>query len=184
METLGLLAAGAWSLDVAFFAILLLGAVFGIWLGFIRGLCKVAGTLFSVGVAITCCVAFSNSLESSFGLTTLLAESVNSLTIASWISVAVSFVALIVIVRLGAWVLGLLGKSIVKKISWMQKLDRFLGALLGLCEALLLIFLLLIICRWLPVPSLHEFIGSSSVVGGIFRSEWFQEIVSFMPFVS
>ncbi len=65
-----LLASSAWVLDVAFIVILLFGILFGTWRGFVKGVCKLAGTVFAIFVAFTFCNAFKNSLESAFGLTT------------------------------------------------------------------------------------------------------------------
>ena len=73
---MNLLASSAWILDVAFILILLLGILFGTWAGFIRGVCKLAGTIFAIFVALTFCNAFKNSLESAFGLTSAIASGV------------------------------------------------------------------------------------------------------------
>ena len=53
-----LLAAGGWTLDVAFFVILLVGILLGVMRGFVAGICKLAGKIFSVAVAVVFCVSF------------------------------------------------------------------------------------------------------------------------------
>lgn len=170
-----LCACDAWGIDVAFFAILLLGTLFGVWRGFLRSVCKLAGTIFSLVVAVGFCVSFKNTLESWFGLETALVNAMPAVPkIASWISIIVSFIALVVLVRLLAWGAGILGKTVVKKFSALNAIDKFLGGLLGLFMGALLIFLLLSVCLWIPSESLHAYISESKVVGTIFNWDLFQ----------
>ena len=51
-----------WALDLIFFLILLLGLVLGSWRGFVKGICKLAGTIFAIVVAVTFCNPFKNAL--------------------------------------------------------------------------------------------------------------------------
>lgn len=168
-----LLAKSAWILDAVFFLILIGGLALGAKNGFIKGVCKIAGLIFSIAVAVMFCGAFANTLESWFGLTSTLADAVNSATIGKWIAVAISFVSLIIIVRLGAWLLGKVGTALVEAFAPLKVINQILGALLGLFEAILLICFLLAICRGLPINSLHEFISDSFIVGKIFNWDWF-----------
>ena len=168
---------GAVWLDVAFFVILLLGALIGTWRGFIKGVCKLAGTFFSLFVAVTFCNAFKNTLESWFGLTSALANAFGGtqtgITAAGWVSIAISFVALFILVKLLSWLLGQVGTSLVERFSVCKKINRFLGTILGLVEGAILIFLLLTICYWIPSESLHAYIGQSTIVGAIFNWDAF-----------
>lgn len=168
---------GAVAMDIAFFVILLAGTLLGAWRGFARGICKIAGTIFSIIIAVTFCIAFANILE-GWGLTAAIADGVKSSTIGWWLTVAISFVALIIIVRVGAWLLGKLANSVIKKSGPIRTIDRFLGAVLGLAEAFCIFLFLMAVCNWIPSDSLHEFIGSSTVVGAIFNSSWFLDIMA------
>lgn len=173
-----LLASSAWVLDVAFIVILILGILFGTWRGFIKGVCKLAGWIFALFVAFTFCNAFKNCLESAFGLTSAIASGVGE-TVANWLSIAIAFVALFLIVKLGAWLLGTLGKMLVDKIAVFRIIDRILGGILGLAEALFLIFLLLSICSWINVTAVNDFIGQSSIVNAVYNWEWFRWAAQF-----
>ncbi len=168
-------ACDAWGIDVAFFAIILLGTLFGVWRGFLRSVCKLAGTIFSLVVAFGFCVSFKNTLESWFGLETALRNAISAVPkLGTWISIIISFIALVIIVRLLAWGAGVLGKTVVKQFSALNKIDKFLGGLLGLFLGALLVFLLLSICLWIPSESLHAYISQSKVVGAIFNWDAFQ----------
>lgn len=168
-----LAASGAWVLDVVFFALIALGTLFGVWRGFLKGICKLAGTIFAVGFAFFFCFPMKNSLESTFGLTTALENALGSATAAGWIAVAISFVSLVIIIKLGAWIVGKIGTSIIDRFAPLRTVNRFLGGLLGIAKALLIILIILAIFRWINVASINEFIASSSVVGKIYDSSWF-----------
>ncbi len=175
---MNLLASSAWILDVVFFVILILGILFGSWAGFVRGVCKLAGTIFAIFVAVTFCNAFKNSLESAFGMTTAIANGVGE-TVANWLSLIISFVLLFLIVKVGSWLLGKIGTALVNKVSVFRYINRILGGLLGLAEALFLIFLLLTICYWINAEAINNFIAQSSIVNAIYHWEWFQWAANF-----
>lgn len=163
-----LLAVGAWALDVAFFVILLLGILFGVARGFVKSVCKIAGTVFSAVVAFMFCVTLQNSLEGWFGLTTALAGVIGNATIAKVIAIVISFILLFLVVKLLAWFVGKTGTALVNKFAPCRMINRILGGILGLFEAFMLIMLLLAICHWIPVEGVHEFIQSSTIVGKVF----------------
>ena len=167
-----LLAAGAWVADVLFFVIFILGILLGVWRGFIKGICKIAGTVFSVIVAVTFCVAMQASMERSFGTTTAINEAIGA-PFGEWIMVALCFILLVVIVKVGCWLLGKFGSAIVESCAPAKIVNMVLGGILGAFKAFIVIFVLLAIMNWIPSDSLHEFLSSSSVVGAIFDSQWF-----------
>ena len=171
---MNLLAAGAWVLDVVFFAIIALGILGGVALGFLRGVCKIAGTIFSVALSVAFCVPFKNDLERWFGLQSALANSIGSALAASWISTIISFLVLGVVIRLLAWLLGHVGTAIVEKSEAMKTVNRFLGGLLGLVGAAAVIFLLLAIFFWISAPSIDAYICDSTIVGAIYQWDGFQ----------
>ena len=183
MKQLLAAASSGWVLDVAFFAILVLATLFGTWRGFVKGVCKLAGTIFAIFVAITFSNAFKNTLEDWFGMTSAIAEGFGgtdaAVTAASWISVAIAAIALFLIVKILSWLLGSVGSKLVKQFAPLRIVDRILGAVLGLAKGLFLVFLLLTICYWIPADGLHAYISESSVVGAIFRWEWFQWAAEF-----
>ncbi len=176
---MNLLAAGAWVLDIVFFAVILLGILTGVCLGFLRGICKIAGTLFSISLAVAFCVPFKNTLESWFGLQTALTNSIGNATAASWVTTAISFVALVIVIRLLAWMLGHFGTALIDKSGAMRSLNRFLGGLLGLVGAAAAIFLLLAIFYWVSVPGVDEFISESTIVGAIYKWDAFRYAAQF-----
>ena len=167
-----LLAAGAWVVDVLFFAIIIIGILLGVKRGFIKGICKIAGTIFSVIVAVTFCVAMQASVERSFGATTAINNAIGE-PFGEWIMVALSFILLLIIVKLGCWLLGSVGSAIVDSVAPVRVVNMILGGILGAFKAFILIFVLLAIMRWIPSDSLHGFFSSSGVVGAIFDSQWF-----------
>lgn len=175
--------------DIIFFVLLLLGLFVGVKKGFVRGVCAIAGTVLSLGIAIACCRKFQAFIDVALGLNMtgaiqgLLAKTIPSVEIANsvgeWLSIAVSFILLVVLVRLLAWLVGLIGKSLVSKVKFFKVMDHILGGLLGLVEAFLTVFLLLAICTWIPWDALHSFIESSSVVSKIVAHPWFEYAVNF-----
>ena len=175
---MNLLASSAWALDLAFVLILVFGILLGTWGGFIRGICKIAGTIFAVFVAFTFCNALKNSLESSFGLTSAIAAGVGD-TIANWLSIAIAFVILFLVVKLGSWFLGKVGTALVDKVGAFRVINRFLGGILGLAEALVLIFLILTVCYWLNLEAVNAFIAQSRLVKAVYEWEWFQWAAQF-----
>ena len=161
-----------WILDIIFFALLFLGILFGARRGLIKCVCKLAGTLFSIAFAFIFCISFSNALEGWFGMETALAGSVGT-TFASILSIVISFLALVVIIRLGAWLIGKIGTALVEKFGPLGVLNRVLGGLFGLFEAALLIFFLLAVCCWINVGAVNAYIDSSYVVSAIYHWDWF-----------
>ena len=166
------------SLDVVFFVAIILGIALGAWKGFVKQVTKAAGWIFSILVALFFCIALANSLESWFGLTSAIAKGIHNYKIAHWISVAISFVGLGIIVRLLALLFGFIGTKICEKNKFLAFLNGFLGAIWGLFAALMFVFTCLAICSWIPNASLHNFIGSSYVVKYLFNWDWFHAILS------
>lgn len=174
-----LLAAGAWTLDVVFFGIFLVGIFLGVAFGFLKYVGKITGTIFSLVLAVSFCVPFKNNLESWFGLQTALYNSIGSATAASWISVAIAFVALALVVRLGAWLFGHIGTSLIDRVKPMAVINRVLGGVLGAVFAAAFIFLLLALFYWINIESVNTFINESTIVGAIYRWKWFEYAAHF-----
>ncbi len=168
-----LAASGAWALDIVFFVIVIVGILLGVRRGFIGGICRLAGTLFSVAFAAFFCMPMRGSLEDWFGLTTALTGAIGNTAVAEWISLAISFVVLVVLLKVGTWLLGKVGTGLVDKIKPLKVVNRVLGGLLGLLKALILLFFLLAICNWINASALNDFIGASAIVGKIYNWEWF-----------
>lgn len=102
-----------------------------------------------------------------------------SAVLAKWITIVISFVALILLVKLGSMLVSLLFNAVKDRIAPIRIADQALGAALGLAEALVVLFILFLLLNWLPIDGLHNFISSSAVVGKIFSSEWFQSATSY-----
>lgn len=165
-----LLAAGAWSLDVLFFVLLFLGVFFGVRKGFIEGVCKLAGTFFSIFVAVSFCVSFQGTLENAFGWSTALNNAIAP-PFGTWIMIAICFIFLLVFVKLGCWLIGLIGTAIANRNTPLKITNMVLGGLLGAFKIFIIIFLVLCIFNWIPSDGFHNWISSSGVVGPIF-SKW------------
>lgn len=157
----------AWILDVVFFVILFLGTLIGAKVGFVRGVCRAAGWVLSFVIPFIFCVGFSDTLESWFGLRSAISNGIGNATLGGWLSIAISYVILFVIVKIATWAVGLAGKAL-KKSRIFNFADTVLGAVLGLLEAFFTIVLLLLVCGWLPIESLHAFIEESTVVGALY----------------
>ena len=95
----------AWSLDVIFFLLLLLGCFIGAKVGLVRGVCKIAGWILSFVIPFICCVAFKDTLENWFGMVSAIGNGIGSMKVAGWLSIGISFVLLFFIVRLGTLLL-------------------------------------------------------------------------------
>ncbi len=100
-------------------------------------------------------------------------------TLAKWISIAISFVLLVVLVKLAAVLLDKGLSGMVEKVAPFRIINQLLGAVLGLAKAGIAVFLLLAICSWLPIEGLHNFLSSTAIVGPIFRSDWFAAATSY-----
>lgn len=161
----------AWILDVIFFVLLLLGCFIGAKVGLVRGVCKIAGWILSFVIPFICCVAFKDTLENWFGMVSAIGDGIGNMKIAEWLSVVIAFVLLFVIVRLGTLLLGLIGGALVDGVKPFAIINGILGGVLGMLEAFLVMYFLLLICGWLPGESMHAFINSSTVVGAIYRSD-------------
>ncbi len=161
-----------WILDILFFVFLLGGIAMGAHRGLLKYVTKWAGWIFSFVIGFTCAVSFSNVLESWFGLQTKLAESTGG-TLSSILTIVISFFALVLLVRLGALLLGVVGKSMVDKVKIFSIIDKFFGGIVGLALSALSIFFLLAICTWINAEGMNAFINSSYVVGPIYRWDLF-----------
>lgn len=167
----------AWILDVIFFVVLLLGCLIGAKVGLVKGVCKIAGWILSFVIPFICCVAFKDALEHWFGMVTAISNGVGE-TLGGWISIVISFLLLVVIVRLGTFLLGHLGSALVESIKPAAVVNSLLGGVLGLLEAFLAAYFLLLIFGWIPAESIHAFINESTVVGAIYRSD----LMAYLPF--
>ena len=108
-------------------------------------------------------------------------SAINNEKIAGWIALAISFIALLVGAKILAWLLGKIGTALVDRVKAFSVINKFFGGLFGLFEALVLIFLILMICRWLSIESVDNFIAQSSIVGKIYQWEWFDKFWT-LPF--
>lgn len=169
---MNLLASYAWIADLVFILLLVAGILLGAWRGFVAGVCKLAGTIVAVLIALSFCNVFKNSLESWFGLTTALTGAVGE-KFAGWISIAISFAVLFAVVKLTVWLLEKLGSGLIERSQVFSKINRFLGGLLGLAEAAVVIFLILSICYWIDVEAVNTFLSESTIVSAIYNWEWF-----------
>ncbi len=123
-------------------------------------------------------------IERSFaGIALIPAETTPAMllggVLAKWITVAIAFLLLLLLVRLGAWGIQKLFGVIKNALAPLRIVDQVLGAVLGLAKALFWIFVLLLVCNWLPFAGLQSFIASSNIVGKIYTDEWFQSATSY-----
>ena len=167
-----LLVRGAWVIDILFFALLAVGTLLGVKKGFVAGVCKLMGTLLAIFIGIAFCVPMQASLEKNFGATTALNNAIAP-PFGQWILVAICFIFLVVIVKLGCWLIGLIVNSVANRSTVVRVINMVLGGLLGAFEMFMLIFAILAILRWIPSTQLHNFLSSSVVAGSMFNSQWF-----------
>lgn len=99
--------------------------------------------------------------------------------LAKWITIVISFILLIMLVRLGVFLLTKFFDSVIGNFAPLRIFNQFLGAILGFLKAGVLIFVILTVCSWLPFESFHAYIQSGGLVGKIFLSEWFQNATSY-----
>ena len=100
--------------------------------------------------------------------------------LAKWIAIAISFVLLLILVKLGVSILSHALTGAVESVKPLAVINQLLGGVLGLAKTALLIFVLLAICSWLPLQGVHEYITSSAVVGALFDSAWFADATSYV----
>ncbi|MDE6059793.1 MAG: CvpA family protein [Clostridia bacterium] len=173
----------SWILDVIFVLAIVGGILIGVRRGFIAEICKLAGTVFSIFVAITFCNAFQVTLEKWFGMTSALVNAIGNETAGYWIAVVISFVILIIFVRLAAWAVGKLGTALVGKIKAFDVVNQLFGGLLGLLKTAIACFLILAFFKnligWANLTAFENFINSSTIVGAIFKWDWFIQASTF-----
>lgn len=175
-------------LDIVLIVILVLGIFLGVKRGFWRGICALAGTIFSLAIGVVFCRRFEHFIDETLGLHMTqaiqsgLCKTIPSETIANsvgeWIAIAICFLILVLLVRLLAWLVGKLGKALVEKSKFFRVIDRLLGGLLGLVQAALFLSMIFSICYWIPWEALHNFISSSSIVSKIYEV-WIPLIADF-----
>lgn len=173
----------AWILDVSFFLLLIIGAIIGAKIGFVKSVCKSAGWAFSFIIPFIFCVPFGSALEDWFGWQSSIAAGINDTILAEWLTVIIAFALLFVIVKMGTWLIGAVGTALTNKIKAFALLNNILGSLLGMAEALLLIIFALLICNWIPAENVHEFINESMVVGAIYRSDLITMLPGYLPHI-
>lgn len=169
-----------WILDVIFIVILLGGLFFGVMQGFIKGVCKIAGTIFSLGFAFVFCVAFQDALEGMFGLTTALSNVIDP-KIAYWIAVGISFLILFLLIKFGSMLLGSIGNKLVSVWAPVRVVNQALGGLLGCLEGAMIIFIMLMVCRWINADTINAYIESSAIVRAIYNWDWFIMATQWIP---
>lgn len=110
---------------------------------------------------------------------TTLAMLISSV-VANWISIAISFVLLILLVRIGAVILDKIFSGLVDSVKPLRIVNHFLGGLLGVLKGGILIFLVLAIFHWISAEAIDGYILSSNVVGKIYASDWFHNATDFV----
>lgn len=100
-------------------------------------------------------------------------------TLAKWISIAISFVLLVVLIKLATLLLDKGLSRMVEKLKPFRVVNQVLGGVLGLVAAAVALFIVLALCSWLPIDALHNFLASSAIVGPIYSSDWFIAATSY-----
>lgn len=213
--------------DGVFVVLCLVAIIVGAHKGFVKGLLKFAGTLFSIIFAVIFCVGFANFLENLFGMTSAIggkylewlsgneamnvvvqgenikdaftaaripgfiadwiigaigeAELAEGTTLAmlvapvfaQWTCVAISFVALVIIMKISVLLIGKIFSSIIEKIPGLNALNKILGALLGLFEMAVLLFFVFSLLHWLAIPAVDDYLQTTYIIKHIYFSEWF-----------
>lgn len=100
--------------------------------------------------------------------------------VANWIAIAISFVLLVILIRIGAVILDKLFSGIADSVKPLRIVNHFLGGILGLFKGAILIFILLAVCNWISAEAIDGYILSSNIVGKIYTSDWFQNATDFV----
>ena len=100
--------------------------------------------------------------------------------VAHWISVVISFVSLVVLIKIAVWLLDKIFSRAAEEIGPVRIVNRMLGGVLGLIEIMLAIFLVLAICVLIGNESIESFFAESSVVGAIYFSDWFRDATAYV----
>ena len=143
----------SWILDVIFFVVLIGGCLVGVKVGFVKGVCRIAGWVLSFIVPFVFCAAFKDALESWFGMVSAIQSGIGT--------------------TIGGWVSMLTDSSKIFSAS-----NQIFGGPLGIAEAFLFCYFLLLVCNWLPLDNVHTFIEGSTVVGAIYHSN----LMAYLPF--
>lgn len=102
------------------------------------------------------------------------------MTLANWSSLIISFAILFILIKLGIYLIAKLMDSLINKLAAFRIINQTLGGIFGLFKTLLLLFIVLMICSWLPIDALQEFISSSAIVGSIYNSDWFHAATAYL----
>lgn len=94
--------------------------------------------------------------------------------VANWIAIAISFVLLVILVRIGGVIIDKIFSGLVDSLKPLRMINHFLGGILGLLKGGILIFLVLAVCSWISAESIDGYILSSNIVGKLYVSEWFK----------
>ncbi len=145
---------------------------------------ELSGTVNEETLAIAMPSFFAKIIANSLVGQTLPAGTTGAMllggVVAKWIAVVISFLLLIILIKLAVWLTSTLLSRTIEKIIFLRVVNRALGACFGFLSGGMCIFFLLSVCSWLPIPALHSFLSSSGVVGAIFSSAWFQSATSYV----
>lgn len=100
--------------------------------------------------------------------------------VAHWIAVVISFVLLVILIKLGTWLIDKIFSGIAESVKPIRILNRFLGGILGLAKALIFVFIVLAICSLIGNESINAYLQESAVVGKIYTSDWFTAATSYL----
>ncbi len=169
-----------WIIDIVFVVLILAGLIGGAMRGFVKSVLKLAGSLLAGVIAFFFCTQLAAALESWFGLTTTMASWFGGNTaIAYWLGVILSFVLILIIVKLLTWLLGSLGTMLVEAVGPVAVVNKILGALLGAAEALLACCIVLLILKWCNIAAVTSFLNTSYIVGPLYFSGWLEWAAAF-----
>jgi len=101
------------------------------------------------------------------------------MTLAKWSSILISFVILFVIMKFGVYLLAKGLNALVNKVALFKIVNQTLGGVFGFVKAFLAILVLLMICTWLPIDGLHNYLTSSAIVGSIYHAPWFLSLTEY-----
>lgn len=158
----------SWIADVVLLGILLIGLVAGMARGFIRGICKLGGTIAALIVAFMFCVPLAGYLE-GLGAINWLVDLVKNGQVAYWITVGAAFIILTLLTKLVAFILGKIGKAIIQTSKVLTFIDRALGALLGMAMALLFVGIVFALFNLVKITAVIEYIEAGKVTNWLYN---------------
>lgn len=99
--------------------------------------------------------------------------------LAKWMSIAIAFIALIILVKLAVVIVGKVLSALIERIPVINSINALLGGILGLAKMCIGLFLIFAVLHWLNIPSVNDFFAQSVIIKWFYFSEWFENSINY-----